>query len=166
MGEFCPLGASEAVACPAGSYCPTPAEIEDCNNGEYCPESVIASRSCRATTRSMRLCQTWPSQSCPVHRDIIAPAGRRKNARLWEHTARNSRRSQWPVLRVRIAAHLPRKLPAMPVNTAWSQAPKSHDRVQRGTIARRRRAKRNATVELSVQREVCFQRVFAWATTR
>ena len=47
-GSYCPAGSGSQQDCPAGYYCPTPAQKLDCPAGSYCPARSTAPTACIA----------------------------------------------------------------------------------------------------------------------
>ncbi len=75
-GQICKLGSSlpalssntnvdlalRRLACPAGSFCPTPREIYPCPAGYYCPSGTVEPLTCNMTT----LVDLYPQAQMPV----------------------------------------------------------------------------------------------------
>ena len=44
-----PCSAVDALTCPAGSYCPTPAVVHPCPPGYFCPSATVQPVTCNVT---------------------------------------------------------------------------------------------------------------------
>lgn len=47
-GSYCPAGANTELDCPAGYYCPTPAQKQECPAGYFCPVRSTTTKICYA----------------------------------------------------------------------------------------------------------------------
>jgi hypothetical protein len=61
-GSYCPEGSSTQQQCPAGSYCPTPAQKLACSSGYLCPAGSTSQQPCSAG----HFCANNVQTSCPA----------------------------------------------------------------------------------------------------
>ena len=65
IGQYCPIESREIMTCPAGYYCKTPAELQICLRGTYCPAGSVNSLKCSESGTYCPVGSISPS-TCPA----------------------------------------------------------------------------------------------------